>query len=223
MRDELHARFELYGAAELRDAELLALATRRPLDEADHALARLGALPSLLAADLEQLCRTTGWSARRVVALKAALELGRRAVDLPLALGATIATVDDAVKYLRGRLAPLEVEELHVLGLDTHNRVKLHACVARGTLNQVFVSPSDVFRPVIRAAAAGAIVIHNHPSGVPSPSEEDFGLTDRLRKAADVLGIKLVDHVVIARQGRFSFLGAGLLEDPPRVCTIDSE
>ena len=223
MRDELHARFELVGAAELRDAELLALASQRPLEEAERALARLGALPSLLAIDLEQFCCATGWSARRVVALKAALELGRRAVDHPLTLGATIAAVDDAVKYLRGRLAPLEVEELHVLGLDSHNRVKLHACVARGTLNQVFVSPSDVFRPVIRAAAAGAIVIHNHPTGVASPSPEDMGLTDRLRKAADVLGIKLVDHVVIAREGRFSFLGAGLLDEPARVCTAESE
>src|SRR5581483_300516 len=167
--------------------------------------AKLGTLPSLLTGDLEQFCRATGLPARKAVALKAALELGRRAVDVPLTLGARINAVDDAVKHLRGRLALLEVEELHVLGLDTQNCVKVHACVARGTLNQVFVSPSDVFRPVIRAAAAGAIVIHNHPTGVASPSPEDMGLTDRLRKAADVLGIKLVDHVVIARGGRFSF------------------
>ena len=106
-------------------------------------------------------------------------------------------------------LAACEHEELHVLGLDTLGRVQCRFVVAVGAINQVMVTPREVFRPLVREAAASAIVAHNHPSGVAEPSEDDDALTQRLGEAGELVGIPLVDHVVCARGGYYSYCERG--------------
>jgi DNA repair protein RadC len=170
-------------------------------------LARLG-----LAGHAELL--EHGLDERDATRLRAALELGRRAVDRPLVRGASMRTSTDVAMHLRARLASLEQEELHVLGVDSQNRLVVHSVAATGQLNLVYVRPADVFRPLVREAAAGAIVVHNHPSGDHTPSESDVDLTHRLADVGRLTGIPLIDHVVLGREGHFSFAHHGLI--PPQ-------
>ena len=99
------------------------------------------------------------------------------------------------------RLAGLAQEVFMVLAIDVRNVVLEEIEVARGSLTQVEVHPREVFRPLIRIGAAGAIAVHNHPSGDPTPSPEDLALTRRLREVGELVGIPLVDHVVVAERG----------------------
>jgi DNA repair protein RadC len=117
----------------------------------------------------------------------------------------------DVAAHLRGRLLALEQEQLHVIGLDSKNRLLVHAVAATGRINQVYACAADVFRPLVREAAAGAIVVHNHPSGDHAPSDADVDLTHRLGEVGTLLGIPLLDHIVMARDGEFSFAHHGLL------------
>ncbi len=196
-------RLRLRGASLVSDLDLLTLLVGE-VDRARRLLEQFGNLPALLEAGVSEL-RSAGLSGAIASRLKAALELGRRAVDLPLERGDPIRTADDVDARLRGRLVVLPQEELHVLGLDTHGRVQLHFVAGVGTVNQVFVSPRDVFRPLVRESAHAAIVVHNHPSGFCQPSESDRLLTAQLVEAGASLGIPLVDHIVLAREGRYSF------------------
>jgi DNA repair protein RadC len=167
-------------------------------------------LPRLLCAGHDEL-RIAGLDEESALRLRAALELGRRAVDRPLQRGVSLRCSTDVTAHLRGRLLALEQEQLHVLGVDSQNRLLAHAVAATGRINQVYVSGADVFRPLVREAAAGAIVVHNHPSGDHAPSEADVDLTRRLADIGALLGIPLLDHIVMARGGEFSFAHHGLL------------
>ncbi len=146
--------------------------------------------------------------AAKVLALRELIRRGGRAdelSDLPVT-----SSTDVAARY-RARLGPDTLESMHVVGLDSRHRVRLELCVARGGISSCAVMPSDVLRPLVLNACAGGVVVHNHPSGDPSPSSEDVALTERLAEGARVLGIRLVDHVIVASGGHFSFLDAGLL------------
>jgi DNA repair protein RadC len=91
-------------------------------------------------------------------------------------------------------------EEFHVVSLDTKLFPIGHHQITVGTLDASLVHPREVFRAAIRDAASAIILVHNHPSGDPTPSREDIQVTDRLKKAADIIGIKILDHIVVASQ-----------------------
>lgn len=101
-------------------------------------------------------------------------------------------------------------EEFHVVLLDVRGRLIKTARIAEGSLTQCPVSPRDVFREALRAAAHSVVFVHNHPSsGDPSPSADDFQLTERLRAASELVGVLARDHVVVAANGYYSFVEAG--------------
>lgn len=201
-------QLRLSGARALEDAELLALVVgERPARRLVSALGSLDRLAQAPLVELEQL----GLGAGRACRLQAALELGRRAISPPLRRGTPIASAHDVDALLRGRLAALDHEELHVLGLDTGGRLALHALVGVGSVNLVHVHPGDVFRPLVREAVVSAIVAHNHPSGEFAPSGADTELTLRLAEAGLLVGVPLLDHVIVARDGHYSFAASGLL------------
>jgi len=102
---------------------------------------------------------------------------------------------------LRARLATSAVEEFWALALDVRHRIQSERCLARGSLTGVEVHPRDVFRPLIRSAAAAVIFCHNHPSGDPTPSRQDLELTARLREVGDLCGISVLDHIVVGWEG----------------------
>jgi DNA repair protein RadC len=203
------------GPSACSDAELLAtildggaggpaarLAAQELLRQAGS-LARLGRdaapFPVLLGA---------GWR-RRLALVRAALELGRRAASLPLASGEPLRDGASVYAHFRGRLAQLERERFFVLLLDGRNRFQAEICVSEGTLTTALVHPREVFAPAIRIGAAALVLAHNHPSGDATPSSEDAALTDRLRRAGELIGIRVIDHVVIGQGCYTSMAEAG--------------
>lgn len=122
-------------------------------------------------------------------------------------LPSSIEGPEGLVAFIRPRLAAAPTEAFWVASLDARSRVLGFECVSVGTLTACLVHPREVFAPALRIRAASVVVVHNHPSGDPEPSEEDVLLTQRLISAGTVLGIPLVDHLVVARGGVRSAMG----------------
>jgi len=134
----------------------------------------------------------------------AALELGRRlATRDPGSGGARIRGPEDVYRLVGPVLRDLPHEEFHVLLLGAQHRVREQLLVTRGILDASLIHPREVFRPAIRAGAAAVIVVHNHPSGDPTPSAEDRQVTRQLREAGRTVGIPLLDHLVVG-DGRWA-------------------
>jgi DNA repair protein RadC len=143
--------------------------------------------------------------------LRAALELGVRVAARPFDRREPVRSSMDVAAVLRPRLRDVSREHFFALTLDAKNRPVAEILVAVGGLTACAVAPADVFRLVLREPAAGVIFAHNHPSGEPTPSAEDVGMTERLRQAGALLGVKVLDHVILGHDRHFSFLDAGLL------------
>lgn len=196
-------RLLTHGAERLGATELIALvlgtgASGRPAPAvARHILTHTGDLAGLAAARPGELCAIPGVGQARAARLVAGLHLGARATNARRQRGAPVTGPGDVFERMRPRLAGLSQEVFIALALDARGGVIEEIEVARGCLTGVEVHPREMFRPLIRAAAASAVAVHNHPSGDPSPSHEDIALTRRLRAVGEVVGIPLVDHVVI--------------------------
>lgn len=146
--------------------------------------------------------------AAKVHALRELIRSGGRAEDL---LERRITSSKDVAEHYIAYLGADTMESFHVVGLDARNGVRLMQCVARGGITRCALYPRDVLRPIVVNACAAFIAVHNHPSGDPSPSSEDIALTDELAKGADLLGVRLTDHVIVSARGHFSFVDSGLL------------
>lgn len=120
-----------------------------------------------------------------------------------------ITSVDAAANYLQD-MAHLPQEQFRVVFLDTKHRPNDQHIIYQGTNDGITIRPADVFRPAIIAAAAVVILAHNHPSGDPTPSNDDVVTTDRLISAGELLGVKVVDHLIIGSEGTVSFRQKGL-------------
>jgi DNA repair protein RadC len=211
-RERLWAR----GAAAVSDEELLAILVgsgvrgRPAIEVAHEVLRRGGGVATLSRASPRELAQVVGIGTSRASQVVAAFELGRRAIERATRR-TTLSRAADVHRRLAPRLAGLQQEVFIVIGIDVRNRVLDEVEVARGSVAGVEVHPREVFRPLIRMAAAAAVLVHNHPSGDPSPSHEDLELTRRLREVGQLLGLPVIDHVVIGDQGFRSvaeYLGA---------------
>jgi DNA repair protein RadC len=111
-------------------------------------------------------------------------------------------------------LAKRRQERFYVIALDARNRIIRRHLVAVGSLASVTVHPREVFAPLVRDRAAAALLLHNHPSGVEQPSPEDYQITQRLADAGKLLGIPVLDHIIVGRNGYYSFRDAGTLGAP---------
>lgn len=213
--DRPRERLNQKGVRALADAELLALVLRtgdRNHDAstiARAALDRFGGLVGLAAATGPALEAMPGLGPAKSASLRAAIELARRMLDEPLERGQPIRSPADVQRHFRGRLRDLRRESFHVLLLDGRHRLITTEEVSVGTLTASLVHPREVFRDAIRNAAAALVLVHNHPSGDPSPSAEDRSVTERLRSAGLLLGIRVLDHVIVAESGYFSFRETG--------------
>jgi DNA repair protein RadC len=181
------------GPTALADDDLLAILVG---PRATTVLESTGGLVAASRASPRELAHVNGLGRANAARIAAAFELGRRAVDAEQHRR-TVGRPGDVHAVVKARLAGLQQEVFLALGVDIRNGLLDVVEVARGTVNGVEVHPREVFRPLIRMAAAGAVLVHNHPSGDPTPSPHDVDLTRRLRVVGDVLGIPVIDHVVI--------------------------
>jgi len=211
-------RLEAFGAAALSDDELVALVLRtgRPNRDArglaQSLIGRGEGLAQLVDAELGELCAVPGVGLAKAASLIAAIELGRRLSATPLVRGDRIRGPQDVHRHFLQRVRSERREHFMVLLLDGRHRLMRECQVSQGTLTASLVHPREVFRPAVRAAAAAIVLVHNHPSGDPTPSAEDLDVTDRLARAGVLLGIRVVDHVVVASEGFHSLRDNGQLE-----------
>lgn len=206
-------RLAFLGAEQLNDDELCALVfgSGAALPVARLLLDRAGGPTGLRRTGLAEICGLPGIGVARASQLKAALELGRRAL-LPEPLsGFVVRSAEDVARVLQAELSQGEQESMHVFGLDARHRIRCRHVAALGQVDRVQVGIADVFRPLVREGMAAALVAHNHPSGEPDPSPQDELLTVRLAQVGQMLGIPLLDHVVVARGGYYSFADEGRL------------
>jgi DNA repair protein RadC len=212
-------RLRLLGAGPdaLADYELLemvlflALPRRDTKAIAKLLLARFGSFAATIAAPLHDLRGIDGIGEAGVAALKtvqaAALRLARaEIIDRPL-----LNNWDRLIDYLNAVLARAPVEQFRVLFLDTRNRLLADEAQATGTVNHTPVYPREVVRRALELQATALILVHNHPSGDPSPSRDDVAMTSEVKQAAAALSIVLHDHIVIGNGRHYSFRREGLL------------
>ncbi|MBL8601944.1 MAG: DNA repair protein RadC [Myxococcales bacterium] len=213
--DDPHARVRRVGVDLLSDAEVLALAIGpahrepSPYAAAVALLDEHGGLAGLMRGSIGSLAPSLG--ARRAARLLAALELCRRAREQPLQYLRRCLSSREVVAAFGPRLRAATEECVVVVVLDARQRVLAERVVARGPISAVAVGMREVFSLVVREGGAGVVVLHNHPSGDPRPSEADLRFTRGLHDACLCLDMLLLDHIVVAREGYFSFRDSGLL------------
>jgi DNA repair protein RadC len=204
------------GPEALSDSELLALVLGTGHRTAGDAYAlsrtlieRFGTLQRTVSAASAELATQPGVGAARAAALRAIGELARRLASMRLERGTQIRSPHDVHAHFGPLLAQEKKERFYVILLDSKNRVMTNLRISEGSLGASLVHPREAFRPAIREAAAAVIFLHNHPSGDPSPSLEDRQVTCRLRDAGELLGIPVLDHVIVADNGYYSFADDG--------------
>jgi DNA repair protein RadC len=216
--DRPRERFWAVGPAALTGQELLAILLgtgcvgRDALAVAAEILERTdGSLRRLVGRPAPELARVPGVGRAKAARLLAALELGRRAAAEADPLPERIRGPADVHRFYAGRLRDLAVEEFHVLALGSQSQILTDLLITRGILNGSLVHPREVFRAAIAEAAAGIIVVHNHPSGDPTPSADDRAVTRQLVDAGRLLDLPVYDHVIVGGERYVSFAEAGLL------------
>lgn len=207
-----------HGASALSSAELLAIlmgsgsAGRSAMGLGHEVLAACeGSLRRIAMRPVATLRTVRGIGMARAVTIHAALELGRRMALEARDDGAPVRSPRDVYGLFAPRLEDLPVEEFHVAVLDSQHRLERDVTVTRGILNSSLVHPREVFREAIAERAAAIVLVHNHPSGDPTPSADDRVVTEQLVAAGRLLDIPVHDHVIIGRGRYTSFAEAGLL------------
>jgi len=210
------------GANALKTAELLAILLRtgtsgRPvLDLADFLLTHFGSLEALSRASVGELVKIKGVGQAKAIELKAAFALAARLARSE-AEARAIETADDVSRLLGEEMRLLDYESVRVICLNTKHMVLAVEEVTRGTLNESLFHPREAFRPALARQAHAVILVHNHPSGNPQPSDADLHVTRRMKEAGELLQIELLDHVILGAPRKedekafFSFKNEGLL------------
>lgn len=210
-------RLRKYGADVLSTPELLAILLRTGtsqmsvLELAHHLLSTFGGLRNLVKADMEDLKKIKGMGTCKAAEVKAAIELGKRIALLDREERPVIRTPRDVADLLMQDMRYLDREHFKAVFLNVKNQVLDVVTVSVGTLNSSLVHPRELFKDAIKASSSGVILVHNHPSGDPTPSDNDKELTIRLCEAGKVLGISVLDHVVIGDSRYVSFRETGLI------------
>ncbi len=162
-------------------------------------------------ASLEELRDIKGIGGQRALLLKAVLELGYRITSAPKTKPTVIQTPEDVFRLFHPKLCLLDREHFFAVHLNTKNIVISTETVSIGSLNQTIVHPREIFKNAIKRNSAAIILAHNHPSGDPTPSEEDVAVTKRLVEAGSIVGIDILDHIIIAADKYHSFKSEGLI------------
>ena len=210
-------RLEKYGATALSTAELLAIHFRTGTTErsavglGELLLSQFGGLKGVANASLEELRKVKGIGKVKAIEIAASVELGRRLAVYSSADRPTINTPRDVEHLLMPEMRDLTKEVFKSIMLDIKNRVIKVDTISIGTLNGSMAHPREVFKSAIQTSAASIILVHNHPSGDPTPSSEDVAITKRLKAAGELLGIDVLDHVILGDNRSVSLKEGGIL------------
>jgi len=205
------------GAAAMTEAQLIAVILRTgaggrsALDLAMELLDRFGALRNLEQASLAELSAIRGIGKAKAAQLRAAAELGRRMFRETAPKGPAFTAGRDVHAFVFPKVQGLMKEVFYCLMLDVKNRLIREVRISEGTLSASLVHPREAFRDAIRESAASVIFVHNHPSGDHAPSREDILITEKLAAAGDTVGIRVLDHIIVADSGYTSMLEKGYL------------
>jgi DNA repair protein RadC len=211
-RDKLLDR----GPGVLSDAELLAvllLGGTPGQDVLDQARALMVACEydwhRLAALGAGDLCKLTGLGPAKAAQIIATLEIAKRYGEREFKPGAALRGSGDIYAHFRERLAAEPRELFHAVLLDNKHRKIKDVLLSLGSLTASIVHPRDVFAAVVREAAAAVVFVHNHPSGDPTPSKEDIEITQRLRAVGELMGVRVLDHIIIGKGRYVSFVDDG--------------
>ena len=213
-----------HGFDTLADPELVAVLLgtgekgRSVLRVAVELLEQLGGLHGLLHTGPHAMAELRGVGLAKAARLAAGVELGRRAwLNASASDRLDMSSSAEVALWARARLSELDHEQVWVLSLDGRNNLRSARRIAEGGLHGCSVESRDILRAVVRDAASAFVLLHNHPSGDPQPSDEDVDLTARLARAAMVIGTPLIDHVIVAGRSHCSLFDMGLLT-PKSTC-----
>lgn len=204
------------GAEALSNGELLAIVLRSGnVDEnvlalSQRLLSEFHSLGGLARADAAELTAAKGVGPAKVAEIKAALELGKRLLLEAPEERPQVRSPADAANLMMPVMGLREQEELHVLLLDTKNRVQSNDFIYRGSLNTTQIRVAELFKKAIRSNCNSLIVVHNHPSGDPTPSPEDVAVTKMIVEAGKLLDVDVLDHLIIGGQKYVSLKERGL-------------
>lgn len=205
------------GPEALTDAELLAIFLRigtrgkTAVDLARELLTEFGSLRALLNADLQRFCQCHGLGNAKYAQLQAVMEMARRHFKEILLRGDALTNPNITQAYLSAQLKGYNYEVFACLFLDNQHRIIQLEELFRGTIDGASVYPREVVKRALHHNAAALIFAHNHPSGIAEPSQADQQITDKLKKALDLLDIRVLDHFIIGDGDPFSFAEHGLL------------
>ena len=214
-----YEKLEIIGAEHLSNAELLAVIiktgtksyTAVELAQCILKLSHDGRLSSLNNLSIEQLKKVKGIGRVKAIQIKAALELSKRIATSDGIVHHIIKSAKDASDLMMEELRYLKKEMFKALLLDTKNQIIKIVDVSMGSLNSSIVHPREVFSEAIKCGSNSIIFVHNHPSGDPTPSTEDIHTTERLVSAGNILGIKVLDHIVVGDGRYVSFKDKGII------------
>jgi DNA repair protein RadC len=205
------------GPDALSDAELLGIILRTgnrrssAMDLARQLLDEFGGLRGLDTQPALALCDVHGIGIAKAAQIKSALELAKRLVQQQWNSKERISGSDEAYKYVRLRMRDLQREEFRTIFLTTRNEIIAEKTLFEGSLTESVVSPREIILSAVQLAAASVILLHNHPSGDPSPSREDKRVTEKLAMACRYADISVLDHIIVGKDSYFSFADEGLL------------
>ena len=209
-------RLQSYGPGSLSTSELLAIILRTGtksesvINLGSRLLAQFGGLAGIARASFSDLCNVHGLGVAKAAQLKAALELGKRLMVASPEERPQVKSPADVANLLMMEMGFLDQEHLRVVLLDTKNRVLGMPTIYIGSINTSVLRVGELFREAIKANSAAVIVVHNHPSGDPTPSPEDVRITQQLVEAGKLLDVEVVDHLIIGQQRYVSLKERGL-------------
>lgn len=209
-------RLQRHGAEALSSQELIALILGRGIKgesvlvTAQRLLSAFGNVENISRASIEELSAIKGVGPAKAAQLKASFELAKRKEDND-GKQMSVKSHHDVIKLVRQRLKDKKKEHFLILCLDTRNNLIKISSISTGTLDTNLVHPREVFKEAIQSLSSSIILVHNHPSGSPEPSEADIDITKRIVETGKVVGIDVLDHIIVTENKSFSFKEKGLL------------
>jgi len=206
-----------WGADKLSDTEVLAILLRTgymkttAIELARQILHQFDGFRGLDAKSVAELCKIKGIGKAKAAQLKAALEMGKRVSKASLIEKEKIESSEDVYALVSPYLRDLTREVFKLLLLTSRNNLIAEKTVFEGSLTESLVNPREIIKEALNEAAASVVFVHNHPSGNPHPSQEDKQITSQLKTACQFVGISVLDHIIIGKNGYFSFAENGLI------------